>query len=38
MKTNTLATATLAGGCFWGVEFFFKKLEGVLSVRSGYMG
>lgn len=33
-----LKKAYFAGGCFWGVEFFFKKLEGVLSVRSGYMG
>lgn len=26
----------LAGGCFWGVEAYFEKIEGVKSVRSGY--
>jgi len=31
-------TAYLAGGCFWGVEHFLERLEGVHSVRSGYMG
>jgi peptide methionine sulfoxide reductase msrA/msrB len=30
--------AYFAGGCFWGVEYWFKKEEGVVSVRSGYMG
>ncbi|WP_101297284.1 peptide-methionine (S)-S-oxide reductase MsrA [Halegenticoccus soli] len=30
--------ATLAGGCFWCVEAPFERLEGVLSVTSGYAG
>ena len=30
--------AYFAGGCFWGVEFYFEKLEGVISAISGYMG
>ncbi|HTV64992.1 MAG TPA: peptide-methionine (S)-S-oxide reductase MsrA [Bryocella sp.] len=30
--------AYLGGGCFWCVEAAIKQLEGVESVRSGYMG
>ena len=31
-------TAILGGGCFWCVEAAIKQLQGVESVRSGYMG
>lgn len=31
-------TAYFAGGCFWGLEFYFQKASGVISTRSGYMG
>lgn len=31
-------TAIFAGGCFWGVEYHFEKLDGVKSVVSGYTG
>ena len=30
--------AILAGGCFWGMEYCFQKLDGVLSTRAGYIG
>lgn len=30
--------AIFAGGCFWGVEYYMQKKEGVISVVSGYIG
>lgn len=30
--------AIVAGGCFWGVEYFLRKLPGVVKVESGYTG
>lgn len=33
-----LEKATFAGGCFWCMESPFEKLEGVISVTSGYTG
>jgi peptide-methionine (S)-S-oxide reductase len=30
--------ATVAGGCFWCVEAVYKRLDGVISVTSGYTG
>jgi peptide methionine sulfoxide reductase msrA/msrB len=33
-----LSYAYFAGGCFWGVEYFFAKTDGVKSAISGFMG
>jgi len=33
-----MQTAVLAGGCFWGVEGVFERLNGVSDVVSGYAG
>jgi peptide-methionine (S)-S-oxide reductase len=33
-----LATAVLAGGCFWGMEAVFEHVKGVKDVVSGYAG
>lgn len=34
----TTAKAYFAGGCFWCMEEAFEKVDGVISVVSGYMG
>jgi peptide methionine sulfoxide reductase msrA/msrB len=30
--------AIVAGGCFWGVDYFLRRLPGVLKVEVGYTG
>ena len=31
-------TATVAGGCFWGIQAVFQHVKGVVSATSGYAG
>ena len=35
---GALATAVLAGGCFWCTEAVYRELDGVLAVTPGYAG
>ena len=37
-STTNIDTITLGAGCFWCVEAVFQRLNGVLSVKSGYSG
>ena len=31
-----MANIVLAGGCFWGLEEYFQRTEGVLETQVGY--
>jgi peptide methionine sulfoxide reductase msrA/msrB len=37
-QVSTLKKAYFAGGCFWGVEYYLEKVDGVKEVTSGFMG
>lgn len=37
-RATGLRTAVFAGGCFWGVEGVFERVQGVRDVVSGYAG
>ena len=38
MAKDSLAKATLGGGCFWCLEAVYDRVEGVDAVTSGYAG
>jgi len=38
VQKSNLSSAYFAGGCFWGVEYYLEKIEGVKEVTSGFMG
>lgn len=33
-----LETAIFGGGCFWGVQFYFDQIPGIIESRVGYSG
>ena len=38
IEDEKIQKAHFSGGCFWGVEYYFQKIEGVISTKVGYMG
>lgn len=36
MQDQDIRTIVVAGGCFWGVEEYYKRLKGVISTKVGY--
>lgn len=35
-RVKTIKSIVLAGGCFWGVEAYFKKINGIQETEVGY--
>jgi peptide-methionine (S)-S-oxide reductase len=38
ISSSNIDTITLGAGCFWCIEAVFQRLNGVLTVKSGYAG
>lgn len=38
LSAHANETATVAGGCFWGMEEIIRQIPGVVSTRVGYTG
>ncbi len=38
LESEKLKKAYFAGGCFWGMEYYFSKTIGVVDCEVGYMG
>lgn len=36
--TNAAQTAIFAAGCFWGVQYYFDQVPGLLETEVGYIG
>jgi peptide-methionine (S)-S-oxide reductase len=37
-QVNKTQMATFAGGCFWGIEYAYQNVPGVLQTQVGFMG
>ena len=37
-SVNKTTFATFAGGCFWGTEYAYEKVPGVIKTEVGFMG